>query len=90
MKFPKKDLKDLAYDDASEEYTNIENGIIDNGRWTIYHRQVFFHHPTGKHYVTTYGVGATESQDEHPYEYEDDMVECNEVRPMEKLITVYE
>jgi hypothetical protein len=43
-----------------------------------------------KLYKTSYSTGATEYQDEDPYEYEDDVIECPEVFPVEKTIIVYE
>ena len=44
----------------------------------------------GKFYITSYGRAATECQDEQPYEYDEDDIECQEVFPKQKLITVYE
>ena len=52
------------------------NEIIDTSRWSTIYELVFEHE--GKHYLTTYSVGATESQDERPWEYENE-VECVEV-----------
>lgn len=45
--------------------------ITDNGRWSIYRVAVFKHLPTGKHYEFGWSVGATESQDESPFEYDE-------------------
>lgn len=66
----------------------IDSGIDGKRRWSVDHWGVFAHE--GKFYRTTYSVGATEQQDESPYEYEDDMIECPEVVPVSKTITVYE
>ena len=41
-------------------------------------------------YRTIYSRAATECQDESPFEYEDDLIECDEVVKVEKLVTVYE
>lgn len=54
----------------------IENDIIDTTRWSIVHEIVF--EDKGKFYMTTYSEGATEYQDERPWEYEDE-VKCTEV-----------
>lgn len=54
----------------------ILDEITDTSRWSIHHRIVFAYQ--GKFYATHYSVGATESQDESPWEYED-QVECQEV-----------
>lgn len=54
----------------------ITDNIIDTTRWSIIHEIVF--EDNGKFYRTTYSEGATECQDERPWEYEDE-VECEEV-----------
>jgi hypothetical protein len=64
----------------------IENNIVDTTRWSIIHELVFS--IEGKYYKTDYSEGATECQDERPWEY-DKEVECTEVHPVEKLITIY-
>lgn len=57
-------------------YEALEDEIVDNSRWSIQHAIIFEHE--GKFYRTYYSVGATEIQDESPWEYEDE-VECFEV-----------
>lgn len=57
-------------------YEALEDKIIDNSRWSISHKIIFEHE--GKFYSTYYSVGATEMQDESPWEY-DKEVECWEV-----------
>ena len=54
----------------------IEDDIIDTTRGSIVHEIVFENN--GKFYMTTYSEGATECQDERPWEY-DDEIECTEV-----------
>lgn len=54
----------------------IEDDIIDTTRWSIVHEIVF--EDKGKFYMTTYSEGATEYQDERPWEYEDE-IKCTEV-----------
>lgn len=54
----------------------IMDDIIDTTRWSIIHEIVF--EDNGKFYRTTYSEGATECQDEKPWEYEEE-VECEEV-----------
>lgn len=69
--------KDYLKDELDLPYENtIVNNIIDTGRWSIYHEIVFA--DKGKFYMTTYSEGATECQDERPWEYEDE-IECTEV-----------
>ena len=57
-------------------YTAILDKIIDTSRWSIIHEIVF--EDNGKFYSTTYSEGATEMQDERPWEY-DSIIECTEV-----------
>ena len=69
--------KDYLKDELDLPYSNtVVDKIIDTTRWSIVHGIVFEDH--GKFYQTTYSEGATEMQDERPWEY-DDEVECTEV-----------
>ena len=61
----------------------IEDKVIDNTRWSVVHEIVF--KDKGKFYQTTYSEGATEYQDEKPWEYEDE-VKCIEVELKEVKI----
>ena len=82
MKFKKDFLKWQQWDKT------ISNDIEGHSRWSIHYEAVFQHE--GKFYRTTYSVGATESQDEQPYEYEEGEIECPEVFPYEVTVTRYE
>lgn len=68
---------DLPYENA------IVDNIIDTSRWSIIHEIVF--EDKGKFYKTYYSEGATEMQDERPWEYEDN-IECTEVELKEVMI----
>ncbi len=91
MKFKKEDLKELLYCRIGEEnddgFTLIEDEMTEHNRWSISHSIVFKY--DGKYYSSWYTVGATEYQDERPWEYEPDEIECDEVVPKEKTIMVY-
>ena len=63
----------------------VENSVIDTSRWSTHYEFIFKH--DGKVYRTYYKRGATEMQDEEPWEYED-MVDCDEVKKVE--VTKYE
>jgi hypothetical protein len=43
----------------------------DHGRWSVGYTGVFQHTPTRKHYRLNWSRGATECQDESPFEYTD-------------------
>lgn len=81
MKFSKEFLQD-------EGGETISDKIVGKSRWSVRNRRVFKWE--GKYYETAYSYGATEGQDESPYEYEPAEIECKEVFPKEITITVYE
>lgn len=92
MKFSAKNLRplighDRRGDEVDPDLKLISDTYCDHRRWSVGSEIIFEYH--GKFYKSRYYVGATESQEEHPWEYEDE-VECPEVRPIEKLVTVYE
>lgn len=64
-----------------------EDRMVDHRRWAVVHEIVFEHE--GRFYRTRYSVGATESQDEGPWEGQD-TVECTEVHQVPKTVMVWE
>lgn len=81
MRFEKEFLENAIY-------CAVEDTITGHRRWSVDHRAVFEHE--GKFCETTYSVGATESQDERPYQYDQDEIECAEVRKVAKTVEVWE
>lgn len=86
-KFTCEFLKDLVYDDT-ELGKVISDTITDTSRWSVHHELVF--ELGGEFFRVDYSTGATEQQDERPFDNEGDMVECVQVYPVTKTITVYE
>ncbi len=43
--------------------------LVEQSRWSIVYTAVFLHKPSGKHYRLDWSVGATEQQDEEPFEH---------------------
>lgn len=87
--FTKQEMQDLAYEDYDDTlFEVVYDKLIDTSRWSNIHEIVFKH--SGKFYKSNYSVGATESQDESPYEYEGDVITVREVTPVEKVTIVYE
>lgn len=86
VKFPREYMRDLLWGGA-EGAKVVEDVLTGTGRWTINHRLTF--EQNGVLYQTTYREGATECQDERPWEYVSE-VECVVVRPVEKTVVVYE
>lgn len=83
----KDDLLDLVWHLSSdvEGLSLISDQITDTSRWSIHHHMVFEFN--GKFYSTFYSEGATESQDESPWEWSEP--ELIEVTPVERTVTVY-
>jgi hypothetical protein len=88
-KFPKMALLRML-DRESEVLKIVEEKIVDSSRWSLFYKVVFEELETGKLYQNIYSVGATELQDEGPWEYSSDPIDCFEVTPVEKVVTVYE
>lgn len=86
MKLKKEEARDIVWGDH-EDWETIATEITDTGRWSIQKRGVFRHIPTGKYYQLWWSVGATEYQDEKPFEYTDP--EPVEVHEVERVIKVW-
>ena len=87
VQFPKELMLSILLEDREEDdYEVIKNEISDTSRWSNIYDLIFKFQ--GKLYSSYYSVGATEQQDESPWEY-DDQVECWEVEEYQKTITDY-
>lgn len=80
---PRAEMLDILDDDD----LIISDTINGQSRWSTNHILIF--KKDDKFYKTFYSHGSTESQDELPWEYEEN-VTCWEVAPVEKVVTVYE
>lgn len=78
--------KDFLINELGLPDNAIKDTITSTSRWSIHHDIVFAHN--GKFYETYYSVGATEMQDESPWEY-DTEIECTEVHLVEKTVKVW-
>lgn len=84
--------KEVAVDLAYGEYDDtifkiISNKIIDVSRWS-YRKEIIVKTLIDERFwKSTYSIGATESQDEGPYDYSDPIFE--EVFPEQVMITIY-
>ena len=79
--------RDIVYEDDSN-FVTIEDKIVGKRRWSIEYEIVVQRKSDGKYFKDNYRRGATESQDERPYEY----LEPNftEVFPVTKTYIDYE
>lgn len=87
MEISREEARNMVYEDH-EDWVKIEEIPIKQSRWSVLYEGIFQHLPTGKFYQTSWRVGATEMQDESPFEYDDP--ELTEVRQVEKLVKVWE
>lgn len=67
----------------------VHSALIDTTRWSHVHERVYWDLDSDKYWRTTYQTGATECQDESPYEYDGDEIEFDEVVPVETKKTIY-
>lgn len=86
MKFNKAWLQDLVHGESATGEI-IEKTIVDVSRWSIIYDMIFS--ANGKLYRTTYSKGATEQQEEAPFEYDPEDIECEEVVPQEKTVVAF-
>lgn len=83
----KKFDRDYLYEELDLPYASdylIQDIITAVSRWSTFH-QIVFMDKDGSYWMTDYSCGATELQDERPWEYED-KVECIKVE--KKLIQI--
>ncbi len=78
--------KDFLMNELGLSYDNtIEEHIVDLDRWSAIYEIIFEYN--GNFYRTRYAKGATELQDEQPWEYVDEIL-CEEVE--QKQVTKME
>ncbi len=88
MKFAREDLKELAWRYVTDSGLSVvTRDIYDHTRWSVHYRMVFKFQE--RYFETHYSTGATETQDEYPYDYCPDQIECQEVVPQEKTVIEY-
>lgn len=68
MKFNKDEMLAILEEDDNANAEIIANKIVNHSRWYIIYELIF--KKDGKFYQTVYSIGATEQQDEGPFEYE--------------------
>lgn len=83
MKFKKEFLQNLLWDDKF-----FDEELYDTSRWSKHYSAIFIFE--GKNYMALYSRGATETQDESPFEFDDDEIECYEAIQVVKTIKTWE
>lgn len=67
----------------------VHSEMIDTSRWSHIHEVVYEDLTTGKFWHSTYSTGATECQDERAYEHDGEVIEFDEVVPVEVTTIEY-
>ena len=75
-------------DGDSEEFKIIKDEIVDTSRWSNIYEIIIQRISDGKYFKDSYSVGATEQQDESPWEY--DKPDFTEVFKKEVVTFIYE
>jgi hypothetical protein len=87
LKFTIEDAQDII-SGLNKNFVTIEKEITGTSRWSIKYSIVIQRLSDGKFFKSRYSKGATELQDEQPYEYEDEAI-FKEVLPVEEMVIVY-
>lgn len=87
-KFQKEHLREILWDDA-EGYETISDEIYETSRWSVHSELIFKRVSDGRIFKTNYSRGATEQQDEQPFEYEPNEIDVYVVVPVEKTVIDY-
>lgn len=82
MKFTKEFLLDILIDRP------IQEKVTGARRGCIAYKRIFKYQ--GKFYATVYHKGLRNQRNITPYMFDPDEIECDEVRPVEKVVIVYE
>lgn len=82
------DARDLVWGDGPEGLEIVQDEIVETTRWSTIHGIVVKRLSDGKFFGAGYSVGATEMQDESPWETDDP--EFLEVLAVEKTVISYE
>ena len=74
---------------CNKDWKQIEYDLVDNDRWSLHYEGIFKHIPTEKYYKLQWSVGATEYQDEKPFQYTKEVIPI-EVHKVKKTIEAWE
>jgi hypothetical protein len=78
--------RELIWGDLPD-YETVSDDIVENTRWSLVHEIIVKRKSDGKFFRDYYREGATEMQEERPFENDDP--DFKEVFPVEKTIIVY-
>lgn len=87
VKFNPEVARELEYG-SDPNFEVVEDVLYDTSRWSTHHRLTIKRKSDGKFFQSTYRRGATEMQDERPFEYSEPVFK--EVFRVEKITISYE
>lgn len=70
MQLTKEEGRDIVWNDH-KDWKEVRREIVNHSRWSVGYVGVFLYKPSNKYYKLFWSIGATESQDERPFEYYD-------------------
>jgi len=80
----KEEARELVWD-GLDGWSVIETKTVGHSRWSIEKEAIIYNKESGKHYSLRWSEGATEQQDEEPFEYsEPELVEVTHQEVMIK------
>lgn len=87
--FTREQLLSFLQEDE-EDGTAVVNQLVESTRWSLIYKFIFkfIFKFEGKYYETSYLRGATEYQDEQPWQNKKE-VECTEVEPYTRMVIDY-
>lgn len=85
------ELARMIVDEDAEDWEKVygTQQITGHGRWSVNYQAVFLNKSSNKFYLLCWNVGATEMQDEQPFEYLNE-VEITEVQKAAKMVIAWE
>lgn len=86
----KEDLQEVVSDSETETLKKVSDRITGKSRWSLNHEFLFQEKATGRFFLVHYSEGATEQQDESPFEHDGEEIDVQEVLPVVRTVTVYE
>ena len=88
---PKEALLELVYNgeyyEHGYELEVVRARIADQSRWSIFYEMIIYDVTDDRYYSTEYSTGATEAQDESPYEDEPEMVDVTEAFEVKQIVS---
>jgi hypothetical protein len=78
MEISKQEAQDLVFEGSGDTYEVLKTQLRDTSRWSTNKTVIFRRKADGVLFGADFSVGATEYQDEQPFQYEDP-VKCYEV-----------